>query len=97
MIWEVRTWTVGTMIMEDLLDFEEINYQPNPQNPAKSRFRQKKITMKFINYLKEITGVDIYGMSSFLLFFTIFIIMLLWAWRADKKMIDTISNIPLED
>ena len=53
--------------------------------------------MKFINYLTKITGVDIYGMSSFLIFFTIFIIMLLWAWRADKNMINKLSRIPLED
>jgi cbb3-type cytochrome oxidase subunit 3 len=53
--------------------------------------------MKFINYLTKITGVDIYAMSSFLIFFTIFIIVLVWAWRADKNMINTLSNIPLED
>ena len=52
--------------------------------------------MKFINYLENITGVDVYGMSSFLIFFTFFIIMALWAFRADKKLIDVLSNIPLD-
>ena len=53
--------------------------------------------MKFINYLEKITGVDVYAMSSFMIFFTFFIIMTLWAWRADKKLIDELSNIPLEE
>jgi len=53
--------------------------------------------MKFIHYLTKITGVDIYAMSSFLIFFTFFIVMLIWAWRADKKLIRTLSNIPLEN
>ncbi len=53
--------------------------------------------MKFIHYLEKVTGVDIYALSSFAIFFTIFMIMLLWAWKADKKMIDEIRNIPLEN
>jgi hypothetical protein len=65
--------------------------------PPGNKQHDKKSIMKFINYLTKITGVDIYAMSSFLIFFTIFIIMLVWAWRADKKMINTLSNIPLED
>ena len=53
--------------------------------------------MKFINYLEKITGVDIYAISSFSIFFTFFIVMALWAWKADKKMIDEISRIPLDN
>lgn len=53
--------------------------------------------MKFINYLEKITGVDIYALSSFSIFFVFFILMLLWVWKADKKMIDEISRIPLEN
>ena len=52
--------------------------------------------MKFINYLEKITGVDIYALTSFGIFFTFFIVMLLWAWKADKKMINEISQIPLD-
>jgi hypothetical protein len=51
--------------------------------------------MKFINYLEKISGVSIYGLSSLILFTTIFVIMLVWALKADKKMIQEISNIPL--
>lgn len=53
--------------------------------------------MKFINYLEKITGVDIYAMTSFMIFFGFFVIMAFWAWRADKKLIDTLSNIPLDE
>jgi len=53
--------------------------------------------MKFINYLEKITGVDIYALTSFGIFFTFFIVMVLWAWKADKKMINEISQIPLEN
>lgn len=52
--------------------------------------------MKFINYLEKISGVSIYGMSSLLLFGTVFIIMLVWALKADKGMIEEIRNIPLD-
>ncbi|MDE3237029.1 MAG: CcoQ/FixQ family Cbb3-type cytochrome c oxidase assembly chaperone [Bacteroidota bacterium] len=53
--------------------------------------------MKFINYLEKITGVDIYALSSFTIFFTFFIVMTLWAWKADKKMINKINHIPLDN
>lgn len=52
--------------------------------------------MKFINYLEKISGVSIYGMSSLLLFGTVFIVMLIWALKADKGMIEEIRNIPLD-
>jgi hypothetical protein len=52
--------------------------------------------MKFINYLEKIGGVGIYGMSSLVLFGTIFIVMLVWALKADKGMIEEIRNIPLD-
>jgi hypothetical protein len=51
--------------------------------------------MKFIHYLEKISGVSIYGLSSLLLFGTIFLVMLVWAIKADRKMIDEISRIPL--
>jgi hypothetical protein len=57
----------------------------------------KIIKMKFINYLESIIGVDIYAMSSFMIFFTFFVVMTLWALKADKKMIDKINRIPLDN
>ena len=52
--------------------------------------------MKFINYLTKITGVDVYAMSSFMIFFTFFIIMGIWALKADKKLISELSNMTLD-
>lgn len=53
--------------------------------------------MKFINYLEKISGVDIYAMGSFLIFFLFFLVMLTWVIRADKKTIREISRIPLDN
>lgn len=52
--------------------------------------------MKFINYLEKISGVSIYPLTSFLIFGLFFIAILVWVMKADKKMFDQISNIPLE-
>ncbi|MDF2192389.1 CcoQ/FixQ family Cbb3-type cytochrome c oxidase assembly chaperone [Paraflavitalea sp. CAU 1676] len=52
--------------------------------------------MKFIHYLEKISGVSIYGLSSFLIFGIFFLLMLTWALKADKNMIDEISRIPLD-
>ncbi|MEO7530800.1 MAG: CcoQ/FixQ family Cbb3-type cytochrome c oxidase assembly chaperone [Sediminibacterium sp.] len=53
--------------------------------------------MKFINYLEKIAGVDIYALTSFGIFFSFFIVMALWALKADKKMIDEINQLPLNN
>ncbi len=53
--------------------------------------------MKFINYLEKIAGVDIYALSSFGIFFSFFIVMTVWALKADKKMIAEINQIPLNN
>ncbi len=52
--------------------------------------------MKFINYLEKVSGISIYGMSSFLLFGLFFLAMLVWTAKADKKMIEEIRQIPLD-
>jgi hypothetical protein len=52
--------------------------------------------MKFIHYLEKISGVSIYGLSSFALFGIFFLLMVFWAIKADKKLIDEISRIPLD-
>jgi len=52
--------------------------------------------MKFINYLEKISGVDILGLSSFLIFFIFFLAMTIWILTTDKKLIKEISEIPLD-
>ncbi|MFI5187262.1 MAG: CcoQ/FixQ family Cbb3-type cytochrome c oxidase assembly chaperone [Chitinophagales bacterium] len=51
--------------------------------------------MKFINYIEKISGVDIYGLISLLIFVLFFTVMLTWVFRVDKKKIKEISEIPL--
>ena len=52
--------------------------------------------MKFINYLENISGVDVYGLTAFMIFFVFFIIIAIWAWKADKKLISYLSNLPFQ-
>lgn len=52
--------------------------------------------MKFIDYLQTITGVSIYPMISLVIFTVFFIFAAIWAFKADKKMMDHISQIPLD-
>ena len=52
--------------------------------------------MKFVNYLEKISGVSIYPITSFIIFGVFFLIVLAWAIKADKKLIEDISNIPLD-
>lgn len=59
--------------------------------------KDKTRNMKFINYLEKISGVDIYALTSFSIFFVFFLLMAIWAWKADKNMIDEISRIPLDN
>jgi cbb3-type cytochrome oxidase subunit 3 len=47
--------------------------------------------------LEAITGVSIYPMISFILFFTFFTGMLVWVFRQSKAEITEISNLPLHD
>jgi len=51
--------------------------------------------MKFINYIEKVSGVDIYGLVSLLIFVVFFTAMLTWVFRADKKKIKEMSEIPL--
>ncbi len=52
--------------------------------------------MKFIHYLEKISGVSIYALSSFVIFGLVFLLMLFWVFKADKKMIEEMSHIPLD-
>ncbi len=53
--------------------------------------------MKFINYLEKITGVDVFALTAFGIFFTIFIVMAIWALRADRQLITKINCLPLDN
>lgn len=53
--------------------------------------------MKFINYLEKISGIDVMGMFSLLMFMSFFIIMTVWVLRSNKKRLEKISRIPIEN
>jgi len=52
--------------------------------------------MKFIHYVEKISGVSIYGLSSLLIFGSFFLVMLIWAIRADKGMMEELRQLPLD-
>lgn len=53
--------------------------------------------MKFINYLESITGVGIYPLLSFLIFFLFFSGVTIYVFIADKKTIRDNSMLPLDN
>jgi len=52
--------------------------------------------MKFIHYLEKISGIGVYGLSSLIIFGLFFLVMLIWALRADKNMMEELRNLPLD-
>jgi hypothetical protein len=53
--------------------------------------------MKFINYIEKVSGVEIMGLISLLMFVTFFTIMLVWVFKTNKKKLQDISRIPLDN
>ena len=51
----------------------------------------------FKNYLKGIEGIASYPVFSLLVFFVFFISLTIWLVRADKKRMQVLSELPLED
>jgi cytochrome c oxidase cbb3-type subunit 3 len=52
--------------------------------------------MKFINYLESISGIGIYPLVSFIIFFVFFVVVSVYVLKADKAHIEEVSNIPLD-
>jgi cytochrome c oxidase cbb3-type subunit 3 len=52
--------------------------------------------MKFINYLESITGVAIFPLISLIIFTVFFALVTAYVFTADKKKMDSNSQIPLE-
>jgi cytochrome c oxidase cbb3-type subunit 3 len=53
--------------------------------------------MKFINYLEKVSGVDIMGLASLVIFFVFFVAMLTWVFKSKKKDFNEVSRIPLDN
>jgi cbb3-type cytochrome oxidase subunit 3 len=52
--------------------------------------------MKFINYLESITGIGIYPLTSFLIFFLFFLAIGIYLLKAGRRHFDTVAQIPLD-
>jgi cytochrome c oxidase cbb3-type subunit IV len=52
--------------------------------------------MKFIHYLEKVSGIDIYGLTSLLVFVVFFSLMLTWVFKTRKTTFREISRIPLD-
>lgn len=53
--------------------------------------------LKFIKGHLETSGVEIYPLISFILFFSFFLVVIVYVMKKDQKDIDELSNLPLED
>lgn len=53
--------------------------------------------MKFINYIEKISGVDIMGITSLLVFVIFFSLMLTWVFKTRKSEFNEASRIPLDN
>jgi len=52
--------------------------------------------MKFINYLESISGIGMYPLVSFLIFFLFFLAVSVYLIKAGKMYFDEVSQIPLD-
>lgn len=47
--------------------------------------------------LRSIEGAEIFPIIALILFFAFFVGITIWAYKRDKKTVDEIANLPLED
>ncbi len=53
--------------------------------------------LKFIkHHIETISGIEVYPLISFVIFFVFFVGLIIYVIKADKKFIDKIANIPFE-
>ena len=53
--------------------------------------------LKFIkHHMETIIGIEIYPIISFIIFFTFFVLVLIYVIRADKHTISEMANLPLD-
>ncbi len=50
----------------------------------------------FKHYFELIEGIEFYAIFSLLLFFSFFILCIVWIIKLDKKYIKKMENLPLE-
>lgn len=50
----------------------------------------------FQNVLQTIEGIGIYPLISLIIFFSMFLITILWFFKADKGHLDRMAKMPLD-
>lgn len=54
--------------------------------------------LKFIkHHMTSIGHIEIYPLFSFIVFFVFFVAVIVLVWKSDKKFIDKMQSLPLED
>jgi len=53
--------------------------------------------MKFVNYLEKISHVSIYPIISLVLFTAMFVLVVVYAMKANKETISEMENLPLDE
>ncbi len=51
----------------------------------------------YMDILRTITGIEVFPVISLVLFTTVFSVVLIWAWRADRTRLDRLAAIPLDE
>lgn len=49
------------------------------------------------NVLQSIENIEIWPVISFVIFFIFFVCLLLWTFTADKKFIEKMKSLPVEE
>lgn len=52
--------------------------------------------MKFIHYLESITGIGIYPLTSFVIFFSIFLAVSAYLLKVGRNHFNDVAQIPLD-
>ncbi|MGB3850418.1 MAG: CcoQ/FixQ family Cbb3-type cytochrome c oxidase assembly chaperone [Tunicatimonas sp.] len=53
--------------------------------------------LKFIkHHMETIAGIEVFPLISFLIFFTFFVLLLIWVFRSSKEYIAEVEQLPLE-
>lgn len=53
--------------------------------------------MKFKYIFERIDGIEVYPLFSLILFFTFFVVLLVWVFRIKPSHINKFKQMPLED
>jgi hypothetical protein len=53
--------------------------------------------MKFIHYIEKVSGIDIFGLVSLLMFVVFFTVILIWVFKTKNEEYKEISRIPLDN